>query len=379
MLQCRRATVIYDDVAPALNLHFRETTMKLRKVGAVFFFALLMAWSVQGLALSADQITIERPVVDHAGVLSPSTVSSVEQKLWDHMESTGVQIAVLVVDTTHGVPIEDYSLTVAERWGGGAAGRDDGVLFTMAIEDRRNRIEVGYGLESVLPDSEAARILDSAVGHLRSSDYDSATREVVDQIIARTQPGAGVATAPYERRLAVVPLFLLMVLMVVVGVAMGAYSEHWLSNSKDSTIPIVGILVGAVAVPWLGGLALLIVVPLAGLVVYAIFWLFCLGLGFLARAKLGEGVMLATFILTSMSPVGIIAIAASAEGVMPLEVIGTPVVIGAVGIVYCSMLLDGGGTGSGSSTFSSSGGGSSSSSFGGGGGSFGGGGASGSW
>ena len=69
------------------------------------------------MALSADTITIERPVTDHAQVLSPATVDRLEMKLLEHHQETGVQIAVLTVPTTVGVPIEDYSIAISEDYG----------------------------------------------------------------------------------------------------------------------------------------------------------------------------------------------------------------------------------------------------------------------
>jgi uncharacterized protein len=60
-----------------------------------------------------------------------------------HRRKTGVQIAVLTVRTTGGIPIEEFSLTTAEKWGGGTGERGDGLLFTMAADDRRMRIEMG--------------------------------------------------------------------------------------------------------------------------------------------------------------------------------------------------------------------------------------------
>lgn len=144
---------------------------------------------------------IDRPVTDRVGVYADHEVDDLERRLYDLQERTGVQMAVLVVDSTRPEPIESYSMAVAERWEGGSAERDDGVLFTLAIDDRQNRLELGYGLEPVLSDSEAADILDSIAPLLREERYADATREVIDEVDTRTAhlaPGQPIEAAPFR-------------------------------------------------------------------------------------------------------------------------------------------------------------------------------------
>ena len=129
---------------------------------------------------------IEQPVTDQVGVFSAADVDELSRRLRDHQRRTGVQMAVLMVDTTGEEPIEDFSLQVAEEWGGGDASRDDGLLFTLAIEDRENRLEVGYGLEEVIPDWYAADSLASIRPELRDERYADATHQVIDDVIGAT-------------------------------------------------------------------------------------------------------------------------------------------------------------------------------------------------
>ncbi len=131
--------------------------------------------------------TIDYPVVDEADVLSSEEIDRISTKLYEHHETTGVQMAVLFVETTGDQPIEDFSLAVAEKWEGGHADRDDGVLLTFAIDDRRNRLEIGYGLEDIITDAQAGRMLDGATALLRHERYGDAAEQIVDEVIARTQ------------------------------------------------------------------------------------------------------------------------------------------------------------------------------------------------
>jgi uncharacterized protein len=157
-------------------------------------FALLVLLPALALAQRAAP-AITRPVTDEAGVLSAAAVERIAQRLVAHREATGVQIAVLTVSSTSGEPIDDFANRVARAWGGGERGRDDGVLFVLAVSDRRMRIEVGYGLEAQLPDARARTILEAAKARLRAQDHDGAVALVAEEIIGATG-GAKAAVPP---------------------------------------------------------------------------------------------------------------------------------------------------------------------------------------
>jgi uncharacterized protein len=106
------------------------------------------------------------PVVDPAGALDARW----EQRLSDLSRAaraqnggTGPQLQYLLVSTTEGEAIEDFSMRVAEAWKLGTKGKDDGVLVVVAVKDRKVRIEVGGGLEGGLTDAQSGRIIRSAI------------------------------------------------------------------------------------------------------------------------------------------------------------------------------------------------------------------------
>ncbi|MEM1414483.1 MAG: TPM domain-containing protein [Myxococcota bacterium] len=138
---------------------------------------------------------IEAPIVDLAARLTHAEEERLSALLREHHDITGAQLAVLIIDSTGGEPIEDFSLRVAEAWGGGDAGSDDGMLVTFAAGDRRMRIEVGYGLESAVPDAVARRTLDGAKGRLRAGDWDGAVEHVVMDLVRRTTPAGQLPAA----------------------------------------------------------------------------------------------------------------------------------------------------------------------------------------
>lgn len=102
-------------------------------------------------------------VTDQAKVMSQEQQAALEKVLKELQQKTGAQIAVVTLPSLAGGEINDFANRLFERWGIGGKDKDNGVLFIAAIQDRKTRIEVGYGLEPILPDARAGRILDEAV------------------------------------------------------------------------------------------------------------------------------------------------------------------------------------------------------------------------
>jgi uncharacterized protein len=123
-------------------------------------------------------------VVDTTGTLSTDAVARLEQKLAAFEERKGSQIAVLLVRTTAPEAIEPYTLRVAEEWGIGRAQVDDGVVLVAAIDDRRMRFEVGYGLEGAVPDALARRIIAEVIApRFYEGDYAGGLEAGLDALI----------------------------------------------------------------------------------------------------------------------------------------------------------------------------------------------------
>ena len=124
-------------------------------------------------------------VNDLAGVLSSGARERLDAKLRDLETRTGAQVAVLVVPSLEGESLEDYSVRVAQTWKLGRKGIDDGVLLFVAENDRKMRIEVGYGLEPKLTDARSREILDDYVRpRFRANDFDGGIEAGVNAIAA---------------------------------------------------------------------------------------------------------------------------------------------------------------------------------------------------
>jgi uncharacterized protein len=126
----------------------------------------------------------DRWVTDTAGFLSPATIQALDQRLELYEKETGHQILVYVGQTTEENPIEDFAVKTFEAWKVGRKGLDDGLVLFIMAQDRKVRIEVGYGLEGVIPDITAGRIInDVLLPKIRAGDPDGAVRDAVDAII----------------------------------------------------------------------------------------------------------------------------------------------------------------------------------------------------
>jgi len=112
-------------------------------------------------------------VVDQAGVLSTQARERLAAMLQSHERTTGNQIVVLTVATLDGESVEDFAVRVFEDWKLGSREKDNGVLILLVPQDRRVRIEVGYGLEGTLTDAAASRIIrDLMTPRFREGNYD---------------------------------------------------------------------------------------------------------------------------------------------------------------------------------------------------------------
>jgi len=146
----------------------------------VLFLALLIPL----LAWAAEIPPLKSRVTDLTGTLSAQQKSALEQSLAEFETRKGPQIAVLMVPTTQPETIEQYAVRVQEAWQLGRKGVDDGVVLVVAKNDRKLHFEVGYGLEGILPDAIAKRIIENdIVPRFKEGDFYGGIRAGVDRIM----------------------------------------------------------------------------------------------------------------------------------------------------------------------------------------------------
>lgn len=133
----------------------------------------------------ADLPYLSGRVVDEAGLLSERARSDLEARLAEFEDEAGSQVVVVTIRDLGDAPIEDYAIRLAEAWRIGREEFDDGIILLIAPNERRLRIEIGYGLEGALTDAESRRILDQVVTPwFREGDFDRGTRAGVEAILA---------------------------------------------------------------------------------------------------------------------------------------------------------------------------------------------------
>jgi uncharacterized protein len=123
-------------------------------------------------------------VTDAAGALRPETVARLNATLGELARATGAEMAVVVIKSLDGLPVEEAAVRLFEMWGIGKKDKGNGLLFLWSTGDRRLRLEVGYGLEGVLPDGKVGAILDTyVVPRFKAGEFDRGVLDGVEAIV----------------------------------------------------------------------------------------------------------------------------------------------------------------------------------------------------
>jgi uncharacterized protein len=123
-------------------------------------------------------------IVDQAGLLDPAARSRLEAKLQDLEAKTSTQLVVVTLPSLDGYDIADYGYQLGRRWGIGQKGKNNGALLIVAPNERRVRIEVGYGLEGTLTDAVSRLIIDQAIlPRFRVKDFSGGIERGVDDVV----------------------------------------------------------------------------------------------------------------------------------------------------------------------------------------------------
>ncbi|WP_159589373.1 TPM domain-containing protein [Chelativorans xinjiangense] len=158
----------------------------------------LLLFAVSALAAELPQLTGR--VVDNAGLLDAGAEAGLTEKLAAFEAKSSDQIVVATIESLDGEAIEPYANRLFRAWGLGQAGEDNGVLLLVALNDRRMRIEVGYGLEGTLTDLHAKLIIENTmVPAFRAGDYAGGITGAVDDIVTVLEGNAAELEARARR------------------------------------------------------------------------------------------------------------------------------------------------------------------------------------
>lgn len=283
-------------------------------------------------------------VVDEANVLKPAQISNMIKRLEEYEANTGNQMVVCFVKSIGYYSIEDYSIRLAEKWKIGYKGKDNGIIMLFAMEERKMRIEVGYGLEPYLVDSEAKLIIEKIlVPNFKKGHYYEGIMKAIDIIEIETKPDASdiILQKEKEEEARLIKdkktINAIILILVLIGLIEAILMALWLNDKISFKICVISFIFALLYISFFS-----FIYKLKG---YGFFELLIVGF----IAGFGGGVMILSIFLPSSGSSGSGSSHISSD------------------------------RGSYSSSYSSSSSDSSSSSFSGGGGSFGGGGASGGW
>ena len=151
----------------------------------LLIFSLLFSTS---LFAQVEKVIPKRPnppklVNDLSNTLSAAQVEELERKLVAYDDSTSTQIAVVLIKSLEGYSLEDYALALGREWGVGGK-KNNGIVLLAAMEDRKIRIEVGYGLEGAIPDLTSKSIIDNDITpNFKEKKYYQGLNKAVDDII----------------------------------------------------------------------------------------------------------------------------------------------------------------------------------------------------
>jgi len=229
----------------------------------LFRCAVLLLVLLPLLAGAAEVPPLKGRINDYAGLLTPAAASRLEQKLASFERETSNQVAVLTVRSLDGDNIDQFAIRVAEAWKLGQKGKDNGVLLVIAQAERKVRIEVGMGLQGVLPDITASKIIRETMRpYLKDANFDQGVGVGVDAIIAATKGEFKASPQDAARRKHKKSSYPVGIIVALVAVVVCGMISRYLGGAAGA----VGVpLAASMAFPGLGILSLFLL-ALAGLV-----------------------------------------------------------------------------------------------------------------
>ncbi len=221
--------------------------------------SLLFVLLIAGITAFADEkVYPDKPnpprlVNDFANMLSPGQNTQLEQKLENFANATSTQITIVTVKNLAGHDVEEYSVEVFNRWGLGQAGKNNGVIMLVSLEDRKAWITVGKGLEGVLTDAKSGLIFrNELVPAFKAQDYYKGLSDASDAIIAVTKDeykaeGVHKQSSGHFPITAIIILFIIIVFIIRIMRGGGGGGGNYMSGGgfgNFATGMILGNLLG---------------------------------------------------------------------------------------------------------------------------------------
>ena len=213
------------------------------------FLLIFSLWCLPYSAYGLEVPKLQGYVNDYAGMISPPAKSKIEEKLRAFEQSDSTQIVILTVPSLEGENIEEFGIKVGEAWKIGKKGKDNGILFIVSKQERKIRIEVGYGLEGKLTDLTAGRIIDLVINpRFKQEDFDGGFIAGVSSLIDATRGEFRAEPRPARRGQKGISPFLSIVLFFgIFTLLMGSASRALGGVIGAIGLPSLSYLFGSVA------------------------------------------------------------------------------------------------------------------------------------
>lgn len=201
-----------------------------------FFIAILLVMLLPAAMFAQQFPEVPNPprlVSDFTGTLSAGETAALESKLVAYNDSTSTQIAIVMLSSLDGYPIDDYSFQLAEKWGIGQKGKNNGVLVLVAKEDRKMFIATGYGMEGVMPDGLVKRIIEQDIKpYFKQGNYYGGLDAGINSMMALaageyTADGVNGTSAPPV----FVIIFIILIFILIVFIKIRSVSSYANVNS----------------------------------------------------------------------------------------------------------------------------------------------------
>lgn len=221
------------------------------KVLKYLVFSSLLA----GIAFAEVELPLPQGFInDYAGMLSPAQKQELEVLAQSLKEKSGAELAVAIVKSVEPLDPKLYAVKLFEKWRIGEKGKDNGLLILLAMEQRRIEVEVGYGLEGVLPDSRVGMILDQhAVPYFKQGDFAAGiieTAKAFSQIVLKGEsaPLSGTRAASENDFSYLIYAIVIMLILGVIlknfgSVVMGIFGAIWGYSYAQS---FLGAMIGGI-------------------------------------------------------------------------------------------------------------------------------------
>lgn len=229
----------------------QEMVIFLRQCALCVLVAFLASWGLMAQADSVpsglDKVVLDQRVIDLTNTLDSTTKAQLIAQLAALEQRKGSQIAVLLVPGTDGASIEEFANHWFRAWKLGRKGIDDGILLLVVKDERKVRIEVGYGLEGAVTDLLSNRIIEEHIKPaFRQDDYAGGVQRAVNDLVLLVDGETLPQDAPWSWTPEAYTLFLALILGAVGGVLVSARKLHW--RGALATLAVVTTTLTLVAV-----------------------------------------------------------------------------------------------------------------------------------